>query len=304
MLITEVPSKPDYLRVKLRRRVQRLGAIGLKGAVYLLPETPDTMEQFQWLRREIVADAGEATICQATLIDGMTDAEVSARFSAERDVEYHGFVDACAALEVRWRGADEAERPALVAERGRLFTRLEDILRRDFFGASQRESAMRAMEQLAVLEIVSDDAPRPGTRRDFTGRVWATRSGVKVDRIASAWLIRRKIDNAARFVFAPDAATVPAESVRFDMFDGEFTHQGSRCTFEVLLDYFDIADPALRAIGQMVHDIDLHEEMHSRPETAGFAVSIEGILLSTASDDERLREGTLFLDRFAAGLRP
>ena len=160
MLITEVPSKPDYLRVKLRRRVQRLGAVGLKGAVYLLPETADAVESLRGLRQEIVADGGEATICSATLVEGITNADIVAMFNRDRDGEYAEFTAACAELSSRWAEAGSDSRPALIAERDRLYRRLEEILGRDYFTASRREAAMQGIERLAVLDIV---APRSGT---------------------------------------------------------------------------------------------------------------------------------------------
>ena len=303
MLLTEVPSKPDYLRVKLRRRVQRLGAVGLKGAVYLLPDNPDAAEAFQWLRREILADGGEATLCEAELIDGMTDGSVIELFNADRDSEYREFVSACADLTARWSGggaAGELADSGFAAERERLRRRLEEILGRDYFSAPKREDAMQAIERLIVLDINVTRRDASGAER-YRGRIWSTRAGVKVDRISSAWLIRREIDPDAAVVFVPAGKPVPAGSVQFDMFDGEFTHDGNRCTFEVLLDRFTIADPALRAIGQMVHDIDLHEDTFARPETAGFAAMINGIVSAFAGDEDRLREGGKVLDLFAAG---
>jgi len=125
---------------------------------------------------------------------------------------------------------------------------------------------------------------------------------VKVDRIASAWLILRRIDPAARFIFVSQGDAVPEGSVQFDMFDGEFTHDGNRCTFEVLLDRFAIAEPALAALGQMVHDIDLHDDAFGRPETAGLASMINGIVSRITSDDERLIEGARLLDVLEKGV--
>jgi hypothetical protein len=156
LLITQVPSKPDYLRVKLRRRVKRLGAVGLKGAVYLLPDNPDAVEAFQWLRREILADGGEAILCEARLIDGMSDESVMDLFTRDRDLEYREFVSACSELAGRWSrpsAAGESAGSALAAERERLRRRLEDILGRDYFSAPQREDAMQAIERLIVLDI-------------------------------------------------------------------------------------------------------------------------------------------------------
>jgi len=160
LLLTEVPSKPDYLRVKLRRRVQRVGAVGLKGAVYVLPETPEALEGFRRLRREIVADGGEATICAATLIDGISNGNLRALFNRDRDGEYDEFISTCADLEQRWAGVqDGGDLSSLIAERDRLFARLEEVLGRDFFVAARREDAMQRMERLAVLDIVVAGGP-------------------------------------------------------------------------------------------------------------------------------------------------
>jgi hypothetical protein len=306
MLITAVPSKPDYLRVKLRRRVQRLGAVGLKGAVYVLPDGPDALESFQWLRREILADGGDATVCLAQLVDGMSDADVVALFNQDRDGEYQAFVTACREFEAGWpagAAGDDGSRPALIAERARLHRRLEEILGRDYFAAPHREDAMQAIERIAVLDIAAPGATASRSSSvAYHGRTWATRAGVKVDRIASAWLILRKIDPAAKFVFVAQGDPVPGGSVQFDMFDGEFTHDGNRCTFEVLLDRFEIAESALAAIGQMVHDIDLHDDTFGRPETAGLASMINGIVGRIPGDDDRILEGARLLDVLVEGI--
>jgi hypothetical protein len=150
LLITEVPSAPGYLRVKLRRRVQRLGAIGLKGAVYVLPELGESAVDFRELREEIVGDGGDATICRATMMAGMTDSDLEAAFNGEREIEYAGLIAACTRLSARWP-AGESGKPPLLAERTRLFARLEEILTRDFFGCDASEAAMQAIERLALL---------------------------------------------------------------------------------------------------------------------------------------------------------
>ena len=90
LLIHQIPPKPDYFRVKVRRRLQRLGALALKNSVYVLPNREETAEDFQWLLREIVAEGGEATLCAATFLAGTSDTELEERFRSERDVEYAG----------------------------------------------------------------------------------------------------------------------------------------------------------------------------------------------------------------------
>ena len=130
-----------------------------------------------------------------------------------------------------------------------------------------------------------------------------TRTGIHVDRMASAWLIRRWIDPEARFRFVAEAGYVPgAGELRFDMFEGEFTHRGDRCTFEVLAGDFAPNDGALARLGELVHDVDFKDGKYGAPETAGFARVIEGICARTASDAERLERGAALLDDLYAGL--
>ena len=124
-----------------------------------------------------------------------------------------------------------------------------------------------------------------------------TRQGVQVDRIASAWLIRRFIDPGARFKFVAGKgyAPLPGE-LRFDMFEGEFTHKGDRCTFEVLIDHSGLADPALKAIAEIIHDIDLKDDKYGREEVAGVRSLIAGIAASSTDDEQRLARGSALLD--------
>jgi hypothetical protein len=128
---------------------------------------------------------------------------------------------------------------------------------------------------------------------DLKGRTWVTRRGIKVDRIASAWLIRRFIDPAARFKFVDqEAYTHSSGEIRFDMFEGEFTHEGDLCTFEVLLTYSGNTDPVLRAIAEVVHDIDLKDGKYQRAEVTGIAPVMDGIIIRHSDDQRRLEEGS------------
>lgn len=131
----------------------------------------------------------------------------------------------------------------------------------------------------------------------LAGRVWVTRRGVRVDRIASAWLIRRWIDADARFKFVAGTGYEPGNGeVRFDMFEAEFTHDGERCTFEVLAALAQPKDSALREIAEIVHDLDLKDAKFGRPETAGIANLINGIVAGSDDDEARLRRGAQLFD--------
>src|SRR5436190_450771 len=199
LLIHQLPPKPDYFRVKIWRRLQRLGAVAIKNSVYVLPKNDQTQEDFQWVLREIVEGGGDASLCEARFVEGLSDDQVEALFQAARATEY---------------------------------------------------------DQVA--------------REDFQGKTWVTRKGIYVDRMASAWFIRRFIDSGARFKFVPAKGYNPLSGeLRFDMFEAEFTHEGDRCTLEVLIERTGLNEPALGPIAEIVHDIDLKDSKYSRQETAG-----------------------------------
>jgi hypothetical protein len=131
----------------------------------------------------------------------------------------------------------------------------------------------------------------------YTSRTWVTRKGVHVDRIASAWLIRRFVDPNPRFKFVAAKGYRPEpDELRFDMFDAEFTHEGDLCTFEVLLDRLNIGDSALRRIAEIIHDIDLKESKFGRPETAGIGLIVNAICTKHKEDFDRIEGGTILLD--------
>jgi len=296
LLIHQLPPKPDYFRVKIWRRLQRIGAVAIKNSVYVLPHTDQASEDFQWLRREIVAGGGEASVCQAAFVDGLSDGQIEALFRAQRDAEYAELARAAGELARESGGGGERESSGELA---RLERRLAEIAALDHFGAAGRRAAE------AALNRARDRHKPPGRPRAIAGRptrpvrgrTWVTRSGVHVDRIASAWLIRRFIDPKARFRFVAtqDARTAPDE-LRFDMFEAEYTHEGDRCSFETLVARFGLADPGLAAIGELVHDIDCKDGKYGRSETGGLERMIAGIVRRHAGDDARLERGAAALD--------
>jgi len=284
LFIHQLPPKPDYFRVKIWRRLQSLGAIPIKNTVYALPISDQATEDFQWLRKEITAGGGEASVCRAAFVDGLTDTQIEALFRAARDAEYAEVTRA-------------AEQPASGAEVRRLERRLREIAALDHFGASGRKTAEAAVAKLKA----SGTTRRGGAAKRVRGQTWVTRPDVHVDRIASAWLIKRFIDPKARFLFGEgrDGA------VSFDMFEGDYTHEGDRCTFETLLQRFGLEhDEALRAIAEMVHDVDIKDEKFGRDETPGFARMIAGIVKRNARDAARIAGGTELLNDFYESLQP
>jgi hypothetical protein len=166
LLIHQIPPKPDYLRVKARRRLQRVGAVALKNSVYVLPHSDDALEDFQWIVREVVADGGEATLCEAAFLEGVTGEEVERMFNAERDAAYGELAEAARRLgaEGQSRVSDDGRRQ-LEGEVARLRRRLDEVAALDFFGAGGREGAERAVAaleaQLRTLASQLGSAPSP-----------------------------------------------------------------------------------------------------------------------------------------------
>ena len=295
----QLPHKPVGLRVKVWRRLQQQGAIAIKNSVYALPLSDSAREDFQWLAREITESGGEATVCAAELVEGLTDAQVHALFNAARDAQYAELTEEARELVTAGerRKSDEAW-PLAVSK---LRKRLEEVVAIDFLGAPGRMAAETLVVRLEqLLAERSDRLPGATASSERTaprGATWVTRRGIHVDRMASAWLIRRFVDPAARFRFV-DPRNYRHESgeLRFDMFEAEYTHEGDLCTFEVLLSRFGPGSAALRALGEMVHDVDLKDSKFARPETPGFERVIAGVALGHAQDEDRLARASALLD--------
>jgi hypothetical protein len=301
LLIHQIPPKPNYLRVKTWRRIQRLGAVAIKNSVYVLPRSEQANEDLQWVLREIVEGGGDGTICEARFVDGLSDSQIEALFQVARDADYAQLGEEARGLEreVRAALAKPDKRPAVEAELVRLQRRFADITSLDFFKAPGRKAAEDLLSDLEARlhPAAAGRAKGRAVGKNVRGRTWVTRKGIHVDRIASAWLIRRFIDEKARFKYVPGKTYEPqAHELRFDMFEAEYTHEGDHCTFEVLLERFGLSELGLRAIAEIVHDIDLKDSKFGRPETAGIDHLIAGVCMAHKEDEQRLERGAAIFD--------
>ncbi len=292
LLFHQIPPKPDYFRVKVWRRLQRIGAVPVKNSVWVLPYNDQAVEDFRWLLQEIEAGGGEGSVCRGDFVDGLSDRDVEGLFHKARTADYAAIA----------RDAKSLARKAAPAEVARLDHRLAEVAAIDYFHAPNRQAVERGVTRLEARARRTEpraDRRAPAARRTgrMHGRTWVTRRGVFVDRIASAWLIKRFIDPAARFKFvAPEGYSPRKSELRFDMFEAEYTHEGDRCTFETLLRRFRLRDPALRAIGEIVHDIDCKDAKFGRAEATGVERLLAGIARKHATDATRLRLGAAVFD--------
>ena len=294
LLIHQLPPEPLYLRAKIRQRLSRVGAVALKNAVYVLPRREDCLEDLQWIAEEAVAGNGEAYVCEAEFPEARIDALLVEEFRSARESDYEALVQ-------ELRSPAPQKESALRLARSR--KRFEEIARIDFFGAPTRS---RVEKLLNSLESKSRRrAPFSGAKLpDWTGRTWVTRRGIHIDRIASAWFIRRFLDGKARFRFIdPKGETARRGEIRFDMVGGDFTHEGDRCTFETLIRRTGVDDPALVPIAEIVHDVDIKDEKFGRPDVSGVERILNGIIATQPDDAGRLERGAALFDQLYESFR-
>jgi hypothetical protein len=305
LFIHQLPSHPSNLRVTTWRRLQQIGAIPLKQAVYALPDTADAREDFEWLKAEVKAAGGDATVFAADNVDAWSDDALVEEFRRARQELYD---ELARDVEQALKRAASAWRPK--GTRAPAVRRLFDIFRErlvsaekiDFFGSAGRDRVLTLLRQLEERIEGTSRQPTPSAQGDpsgrmasFQGRLWITRPRPGVDRMASAWLIRRFIDPRARFGFAAEREAVPDPGVPFDMFGVEFSHQGEGCTFETLCSTFSLDEPALSRIAAIVHDLDLKDGRFGATECTTVGAMIEGLQLAYQNDDALLDHGmTLF----------
>jgi hypothetical protein len=299
LLIHQVPNSPSYLRVKMWRRLQKIGAVPVKNAVYVLPRSDQSVEDFHWVAREIIEAGGDASVCEATFIEGITNNEVVALFRSAREADYLALISEIKEIneEVRKFSRTEGSASSSMSGVSRLRQKFAEIEGIDFFGCPAKDQAESLLTDIERKLRTTPVRKLASTNGSYSDRTWVTRKGIHVDRIASAWLIRRFIDPSARFKFVSGKGYRPEPGeLRFDMFDAEFTHEGDLCTFEVLQERFNLSDRALKPIGEIVHDIDLKDSKFGRAETAGIALAVNALCTANKEDPRRLERGAALLD--------
>jgi hypothetical protein len=298
LLVYQLPARPVSARVKAWRRLQLLGAVAVKNSVYALPNRAEAREDFEWVRAEIVATGGQATVFHASTIDSVSSDDLREAFRRERQTDYRALVQTLETL-IRAAGGRRRRDPRAIAKALRSCReRLAAVESLDYFGARGREEARAALARLEGLAARrTSNPPDKGDALDpaaFRHRRWLTRPRPGIDRMGSAWLIRRFIDPHATFAFG-EGGERKRGTVTFDMFEGDFTHEGDRCTFEVLRERFGLRDPRLGDLAELVHDLDLKDGRFGRPEANVLGALVEGLRELHDRDGPLLEHGiTLF----------
>jgi len=304
LIFYSVPSHPVSNRMKIWRKLAKVGAVQLKGSVYILPATEEHEEFFQWLIGEVKSMGGDGAFVRTADIRTMTDANIKRLFTAQADQEYHRIEKTLDVFERKIlsirKGSKSDEGKHLVDQAAKLTKEFDELRKRDYFESSTGNILKKRIQALeAGLREAGEKAPEEAitvsARRaqDYQGRIWATRKNPFVDRMASSWLIKRFVDPKASFAFIDerDVASLDNATVAFDMRGAAFTHVGDLCTFEVLVKSFGIKDKAVRKIAEIVHDLDVKDDKYSKPETTGVEEILTGIRKTAKNDLDGLERG-------------
>lgn len=305
-LVHQVQTPNSRERVAVWRLTKKVGAILYRNSVYVLPYSKERLEDFQWLCQQIRDLKGEASVFVSKANSAAEDRRLRAIFEAARENEYAVLLNDAERLITRLHPT--TGQPQLTDTQTRkvkkefqqlkeAFTQLQRI---DFFSSKSAKDVSVALQQISRY-IDSAQPTTIGTsvgrysRRTFHRKTWVTREHIHIDRLCSAWLIRRFIDSKAKFVFAPETK-LPKQAIPFDVLGAEFSHHNDNCTFETLLRAFQIKDQALESIAQIVHDIDLKDHKFGRGEAAGLNAVVRSLSDSLNDDHKTIQIGFVILD--------
>jgi hypothetical protein len=309
-LLMSLPPTPTRHRVGVWRKLQRMGAVRLRSAGWILPETPETTELFQWLVQEIQSFRGEVTLLRVDRVETMTDEQLAALFHGARGAEYQAVVRGCREIlgQIdRHRASHRGSVAPLRAKLDALKRELDRVESIDYLKAPAGQRARTLWETTAKrLRALETRPPVVAGRRPGAvpprGPTWVTRPRPHIDRIASAWLIKRFCDPDAVFAFA-DAADAARKGTPFDVLGAEFGHHGEDCTFETLVKRFGLKDRRVKLIAEIVHEADLHDGKFTRDESTGVDLAIRALAEATGDDHELLERGMAIFDGLYAVLK-
>jgi hypothetical protein len=284
LLLVRLPATHSAERVAIWRKLKKSGAIQIQTSTYILPDHSPRYETFQWLTQHIRDAGGDATLVRAREIGGFSNDRLIELFNAARAKEYGSVREMLRPLVANLRRTS-----SFGGKLDRIRKQFREIREIDFFDSPKAKDVELVLRKLEEPQARSK-AQVKLEPRDFRGRTWLTRPRPEIDRVGSAWLIRKSIDPKAKFVFG-SRRTPNRRVLTFDMLDGDFSHEGEDCTFETLIRRFGIEDKAVRKIAEMIHDADLDDDKFQRKECIGIDRILKGWAKQGLPDKEILRRG-------------
>ena len=284
LLVFSLPAKSASQRVAIWRKLQRYGMLALRSSGYVLPNTPANQERMEWLAAAIRSYRGQASVAHVHGFDDLAEPELKKLFVEARSRDYRKLIREAKKLVP----LSATRRSGGLNRVRRQFLELQDI---DFFGSPLRSKLEKLLAQADEPEFTKTDRKGKPNSAEYLKRLWMTRPRPGIDRVSSAWLIRRFIDPKARFIFGAEPGAHP-DAIPFDMFCAQgFGHRGEDCTFETLCKQFSIRDSSVKRIAQIIHDADLGDEKFGRAEGMGLDRVLNGWAKQDLTDDELLQRG-------------
>jgi hypothetical protein len=303
LLVTNLPGHNPTLRMRTWRALKSAGAGLLRDGAYLLPDAAASREVLEAQGAEIKSAGGSAHLLSFEATSAAQQTEFTDLF--DRTADYAQAIQRLDALKGKLKKLDEPDTRQQLASIAR---EVSALVARDFFPGEPRKQIEAALADTegAINARFAPDEPHPARYKirlrdvnDYRGRTWATREHLWIDRVASAWLIRRFIDREAKFVWLKHTKECPKRAVGFDFDGGEFTHVDSKVTFEVLVASFALdQDVGLARLGALVHHLDVGGIPIA--EGPGFATIMAGARKLQADDDALLKAMTPVLDSLYA----
>jgi hypothetical protein len=284
LLVFSLPAKSASQRVEIWRKLQRYGMLALRSSGYILPNTAMNQERMEWLAAAIRSYRGQASVAHVHGFDDLAAPELKRLFVEARSRDYQKLVREAKKLVP----LSATRRGGGLSRVRRQFLELQDI---DFFGSPLRAKLEKLLAQADEPEFTKTGRKGKPNSAEYLKRLWITRPRPGIDRVSSAWLIRRFIDPKARFIFGAEPGAHP-DAIPFDMFCAQgFGHRGEDCTFETLCKQFSIRDASVKRIAQIIHDADLGDEKFGRAEGMGLDRVLNGWAKQELTDDELLQRG-------------
>ncbi len=284
LLLVRLPATHSAERVAIWRKLKKSGAVQIQTSTYILPDDPARYETFQWLTQHIRDAGGDATLVRVREIEGLSNERLIDLFNAARAKDYASLREMLRPLIANPRRTSN-----LGGKLDRIRKQFREIRETDFFDSPKAKDVEMVLRKLEETQPGSKTQPKLEPQ-DFRNRVWLTRARPEIDRVGSAWLIRKFVDPKPRFIFG-DKRAPNRRVLTFDLLEGDFSHDGEDCTFETLIRRFGIQDKVARKIAEMVHDADLGDDKFQRSECIGIDRVLKGWGREGISDQEILRRG-------------